>query len=63
MNKGAVMVVVKRAKNSADHAKGKLKEIVGEAAGNDELRDEGKDDQSVANLRQAAEKVKNAFRK
>ena len=57
------MARVDKAKNRADHAKGKLKEVAGKAAGNDGLRDVGKDDQSVANLKQAGEKVKDAFRK
>ena len=57
------MATVAKAKNSADHAKGKLKEAAGKATGDDDLRDEGKDDQSVANLKQAGEKVKDAFRK
>jgi uncharacterized protein YjbJ (UPF0337 family) len=57
------MAVGNKAKNGADHAKGKVKEIVGGATGNDSLRDEGKDDQSVAKLKHAAEKVKDAFRK
>jgi uncharacterized protein YjbJ (UPF0337 family) len=56
------MAATDKAKNSANHAKGKLKEMVGKTTRNDDLRDEGKDDQSVASLKQAAENVKDAFR-
>jgi uncharacterized protein YjbJ (UPF0337 family) len=57
------MAAIDKANNSADRAKGKLKEIVGTATDNDDLRDEGKDDQSVAKLKQAGEKVKDALKK
>jgi uncharacterized protein YjbJ (UPF0337 family) len=43
--------------------KGKLKEVVGAATGNDDLRDKGKHNQSVAKLKQAGEKVKDALKK
>jgi uncharacterized protein YjbJ (UPF0337 family) len=52
------MAATDKANNSAGRAKGKLKEVVGTATGNDGLRDKGKDDQSVAKLKQAGEKVK-----
>ena len=57
------MAATDKARNSADHAKGKLKEVASKATGNDDLRDEGTDDQSLANLKQAGEKVKDAFKK
>ena len=57
------MAAADKVNNSADRAKGKLKEVVGKARGDDDLRDEGKDDQSVAKLKQAGEKVKDALRK
>jgi uncharacterized protein YjbJ (UPF0337 family) len=49
--------------NAKQQAKGKLKEVAGRATGDDGLRDEGKDDQSMAKLKQAGEKIKNALRK
>ena len=48
--------------NSADKAKGKAKEAYGEATDNPDLQTEGKADQSVADLKQAGEKVKDAFK-
>jgi len=53
----------KKIENATQRATGKVKEVVGTVAGDDELRDEGKDDQSMANLKQAGEKVKDAFKK
>jgi len=57
------MAATDKAKNIAQDAKGKLKEVVGKVTGDDDLRTEGEDDQSVANLKQAGEKVKDAFKK
>jgi uncharacterized protein YjbJ (UPF0337 family) len=52
-----------KVKNAKQLAKGKLKEAAGKATGNDNLQADGKNDQSVANLKQAGEKVKDAFKK
>jgi len=52
-----------KVKNAKQLAKGRLKEAVGKATGNDDLRAEGKNDQSLANLKQASEKVKDALKK
>jgi len=52
-----------KAKNSAQKAKGKAKELAGRATGNTELRAEGKGDQRKGNLKQAGENVKDAFKK
>ena len=49
--------------NKADEVKGMAKEKAGQAKGDDQLRTEGKADQSKANLKQAGEKVKDAFKK
>jgi uncharacterized protein YjbJ (UPF0337 family) len=57
------MATTDKAKNTAEQAKGKLKEAAGEVTGNDKLRAEGKADQTKADLKQAGEKVKDAFRK
>jgi uncharacterized protein YjbJ (UPF0337 family) len=51
-----------KVKNTADLARGKLKEAAGAMTGNDKLQAEGKADQKKANLKQAGEKVKDAFR-
>jgi uncharacterized protein YjbJ (UPF0337 family) len=56
------MTTTDKAKNTAQQAKGKLKEAAGEASDNDDLRAEGKADQTKANLKQAGEKVKDALK-
>jgi len=48
--------------NKAQVLKGKVKEGVGKAVGNESLEAEGKKDQTVGNLKNAGEKVKDAFR-
>ncbi|MPV37238.1 CsbD family protein [Georgenia subflava] len=48
--------------NAAEEGKGKGKEEAGEATGNDSLEAEGKKDQAKANLKQAGENVKDAFK-
>ncbi len=50
-------------KNAAEHAMGKAREAVGEATDNDKLKAEGKTDQTKASLKQAAENVKDAFKR
>jgi uncharacterized protein YjbJ (UPF0337 family) len=57
------MTATDKANNSAQQAKGKLKEAAGKLGGNDKLRAEGKADQAKADLKQAGEKVKDAFSK
>ncbi|WP_328997727.1 CsbD family protein [Kribbella sp. NBC_00709] len=49
-------------RNAAEEAKGKVKEKTGEATDDRDLEAEGKTDQTKANLKQAAEKVKDAFK-
>lgn len=48
-------------KNAAEEAAGKVKEGVGEATNNQSLANEGRVDQAKANVKQAGEKVKDAF--
>ncbi len=48
--------------NKIDEVKGQAKEKIGAATGDDDLKAEGKGDQAVANVKQAGEKVKDAFR-
>jgi uncharacterized protein YjbJ (UPF0337 family) len=52
-----------KAKNSAQIAKGKLKQVAGRATGDDQLEVEGESDQMKGDLKQAGEKVKDAFKK
>jgi uncharacterized protein YjbJ (UPF0337 family) len=49
--------------NKLEELGGKAKEGVGSATGDDELRQQGERDQSKANLKQAGEKIKDAFKK
>ena len=49
--------------NAADKAKGKAKEAVGDATDNEQWQAEGKADQTKSDLKQAGEKVKDAFGK
>ena len=48
---GTAMATTDKAKNTAQQAKGKLKEAAGKLSGNDDLRAEGKADQTKANLK------------
>jgi uncharacterized protein YjbJ (UPF0337 family) len=52
-----------KANNSAQVAKGKVKEVAGKATGNEQMESDGRVDQSKGNLKQAGEKVKDAFKK
>jgi uncharacterized protein YjbJ (UPF0337 family) len=57
------MTTTDKAKNTGQQAKGKMKEAAGKLSGNDKLRAEGEADQTKGNLKQAGEKVKDAFSK
>jgi uncharacterized protein YjbJ (UPF0337 family) len=46
--------------NKADEVKGKVKEGIGKATGNEQWEAEGKADQGKGNIKQAGEKVKDA---
>ena len=56
------MTTTDKAKNATQQANGRLKETVGDLSGNDDLRAEGQADQTEGALKQAGEKVKDAFR-
>ena len=56
------MGTMDKAKNEAEIAKGKVKEGVGDATDNERLQAEGETDQASGNMKQAGEKVKDAFR-
>jgi uncharacterized protein YjbJ (UPF0337 family) len=49
--------------NAAEKLRGKGKEAVGDATDNDRLKAEGKRHQVAADLKQAGEKIKDAFKK
>jgi uncharacterized protein YjbJ (UPF0337 family) len=51
-----------KVRNEAEDMAGKAKEGVGRATDDERLEAEGKGDQVKANLKQAGEKVKDAFR-
>jgi uncharacterized protein YjbJ (UPF0337 family) len=51
-----------KAGNKIDDAAGKAKEAAGKATDNDKLKNEGRADQSKADVKQAGEKVKDAFK-
>jgi uncharacterized protein YjbJ (UPF0337 family) len=52
-----------KAKNKVDNVAGKAKEALGKATGDARTRDEGRGDQAKSNLKDAGEKVKDAFKK
>jgi uncharacterized protein YjbJ (UPF0337 family) len=49
-------------KNAAEDISGKAKEAFGKASGNERLEAEGDADQTKANVKQAGENVKDAFK-
>jgi uncharacterized protein YjbJ (UPF0337 family) len=49
--------------NAAEKLGGKSKEAAGEASGDENLKAEGQGDQAKADLKQAGENVKDAFKK
>ncbi|MGH3498818.1 MAG: CsbD family protein [Nocardioidaceae bacterium] len=51
-----------KVKNKAQDVQGKAKEAGGKATGDDELQAEGKTDQAKSDMKQAGEKVKDAFK-
>ena len=52
-----------KTRNKAQELKGQVKEAAGRAKADPRLEAEGRADQTRANLKQAAEKVKDAFRR
>lgn len=52
-----------KASNKAQDLGGKAKEALGNVTGDKETRDEGKGDQAKSSLKDAGEKVKDAFKK
>lgn len=56
------MSATDKAKNKLDDLTGQAKEKFGQATGDENKENEGKLDQAKANLKDAGEKVKDAFR-
>ena len=52
-----------KAKNKIQELAGKAKEAVGKVTGDKSIENEGKGDQAKSNLKDAGEKVKDAFKK
>jgi uncharacterized protein YjbJ (UPF0337 family) len=50
-------------KNKIEDLGGKAKEAIGKVTGDHDTKNEGKADQAEANLKDAGEKVKDAFKK
>ena len=56
------MSTVDKLKNKAQELEGDAKQRIGGATKDDSLQAEGKNDEMAGNLKQAGEKVKDAFR-
>ena len=56
------MSALDKAKNKVDDLGGQAKEGIGSATGDESTKNEGKADQVKANLKDAGEKVKDAFK-
>jgi uncharacterized protein YjbJ (UPF0337 family) len=52
-----------KARNTTQKVKGQFKEAAGRVTGDERLEAEGRADKTKANLKQAGEKVKDAFRR
>ena len=57
------MSATDKAKNKIDDLAGKTKEAVGRATGDARTRDEGRGEQAKSSLKDAGEKMKDAFKK
>ncbi|WP_405495791.1 CsbD family protein [Nocardia sp. NBC_00511] len=56
------MSATDKAKNKAEELAGKAREKLGQVTGDSEQENKGKADQAKSNLKDAGEKVKDAFR-
>lgn len=62
VKRGRTVSGTDKAKNKAKSAKGKVKETTGRVVGNRSLVEKGKASQTAGDLKQAGEKVKDAFK-
>lgn len=56
------MSAIDKIKNKAEEVLGEAKEKLGDATGNDNLKAEGQKDQAKANVKDAGESIKDAFK-
>lgn len=56
------MGIADKAKNAAEDLAGKAKEVIGDVTNNDELKAEGKTDQTKASAKDKVEGVKDTFK-
>ena len=61
-DKAARRTARNKTRNAAQKVKGQVKEAAGRVAGDRRLQTEGRSDKTRANLKQAGEKLKDAFR-
>jgi uncharacterized protein YjbJ (UPF0337 family) len=61
-DEGNLMGLDDKMKNKADDLQGKAKEGAGKATDDEQLEAEGRGEQTVADIKQAGEKVKDAFK-
>ena len=57
------MGIADKAKNAAEDLAGKAKEAIGDAKGDDQLKAEGKADQTKASAKKTGEDIKDVFKK
>jgi uncharacterized protein YjbJ (UPF0337 family) len=58
-----LMGIADKAKNAAEELAGKAKEVIGDLTDNKDLEAEGKTDQTKADVKNAGENLKDAFKK
>ncbi|MGJ0119825.1 CsbD family protein [Williamsia sp. MIQD14] len=56
------MGIVDKAKNAAEDAVGKAKEVIGDVTDNSDLEAEGKKDQGSAGVKKVGENIKDTFK-
>lgn len=56
------MSLADKAKNAAQDAVGKAKEVIGDAKGDDQMKADGKTDQAEASVKGKVEDVKDVFK-
>ena len=57
------MSILKKIRHKIQTVKGRTKKSAGRVTGNRRLRTEGRTDQAAGNVKQAADKVKDAFKR
>ncbi len=62
LDKENAMSFADKVRHKAEELKGKGKEVMGRATGDDELKVEGKTDQAKGRLKQAGEKIKDILK-